>query len=97
MADVAEVVVLDQVVGVVVEHRVVPLVADRQEPVRLAGDAAHLLALADRVGHQLLAEDVLARLHRLDGDRRVQPERQGDDDHLDVGVGEHLLVRRRTS
>ena len=57
----------------------------------VVGDLDHLLALADVVGHQLLAEDVLARLHRLDRDRGVEPERQGDDDHLDVLVGEHLV------
>ena len=84
VADVAQDVVLDQVIGVVVQDRVVPLVADGQQPVRLAGDLAHLLALGDRVRHQLLGEDVLALLHRLDGDRGVQPQRQGDDDHLDV-------------
>ncbi len=92
MPDVAQDVVLDQVIGVVVQDRVVPLVADGQQAVGLAGDLAHLLALGDRVRHQLLGEDVLAGLHRLDRHRRVQPQRQGDDDHLDVGIRVHLLL-----
>ncbi len=66
--------------------------ADGQQPVLLASDPAHLLAFGHRMGHQLLGEDVLARLHRLDGHRRVQPQGQRDDDHLDVRVGEHLLL-----
>ncbi len=91
VADLAELAVLDEVVRVVVERRVVPLMADGEEPVLVVRDLDHLLALAHVVGHQLLAEDVLARLHRLDRDRRVQPQRQRDDDHLDVLVGEDLV------
>ena len=91
VADRAEAAALHEVIGVVVEGRVVALVADGQNAVFLSGDAAHGLALANGVGHQLFGEDVLAGVHRLDGDRGVQPQGQRDDHRLDVGVGDHLL------
>ena len=89
--DVAENVLLRrhfQRVGV--EIAVMPLVADRQQLPGLARHARHPLAVADGLGHQLLAQDVLALLHRLDGDRRVQVQRQGDDHHLDIVAIEQL-------
>ena len=82
----------DRVDGVVVEDAVVPLVAGGQDLARLAGHAAHLLALVDAVPHQLLGEHVLAGPHRLDGGRGVEVEGKGDHHRLDVGVGEHVFV-----
>ena len=92
MADLAQDAVLHQVVGVVVKHRVMALVTDCEQPVGLMGDLAHLLAFSNRVRHQLFGEDVLLGLHRFDRNRRMQPERQRDDDHFDLGIFEHLFL-----
>ena len=83
---------MQQLDGVGVEQAVVALVADGEDAVGLLGDLDHLLALGDVPGHQLLAQDVLAGLHGVDGDRGVQVQRQGDDDRLDVLVVEKLVV-----
>ena len=72
-----------------------PLVPDRQIAPGLLGDAGHLLALVDRLAHELLGHHVQALLHRGDGHGGVQVQRQGNDDGLDAvapGVGEQLLV-----
>jgi len=70
----------------------VPLVADGEDLAGLLGGAGHLLALADGLRHELLGEHVLAGLHRLDGHRGVQVQRQADDHGLDVRVLDQLLV-----
>ena len=67
VADVAQHVVLDEVVGVVVEDRVMPLVADGQKSILLLGHANHFFTLRDIVGHQLFAQNVLARLESFAG------------------------------
>ena len=82
----------DRVHGVVVEDAVMPLVSGGQDLARLAGHAAHLLALMDAVAHELLGEHVLAGPHRLDGRFGMEVEGQGDDHRLDVLVGEQFLV-----
>ena len=69
-----------------------PLVAGGEEPAGLPGHPAHLLALVDGVSHEFFGEHVLARAHRPDGGLSVEVQRQGDDDRLDVRVGEQLLV-----
>ena len=76
-----------------VQHRVVPLVADRQDDVVVLGRLDHRLTFGDVVGHELFAQHVLAALHALDGHRRVQVQGQGDHDRFDVLlVVEHLPV-----
>ncbi len=42
---------------------------------------------------RLLADDVLARLRRLDAHLGVQPRRHGDVDHVHVGILEQFLDR----
>ena len=66
--------------------------ADGQNPVGLIRHLDHLLALRDVPGHELFAQDMLSRSHGVDGDRRVQVQRQSDDDHLDVLVFQELVI-----
>ena len=76
----------DLVDGVVVQDAVVPLVTDGQNLVRRSRDPAHLLALGDAVGHQLLGQHMLALAHGVDRRRVVQVERHRDDHRLDVEI-----------
>ena len=92
VANVAEHAGPDDVVGVGVEQAVMALMADRQYPVLRVGRGDHRLALRDVPTHELFAHHVLAGVHRVDGDAGVHVQRQGDDDRLDVGVGQKLLV-----
>ncbi len=85
----------DHLDRVVVKDVVVTLVPGGQEEIGLRRDAGHFLALVDAVGHQLLGHHVQTGLHRGDGRRGVQKQRQGDDYRLDAvffGVGDQLLV-----
>ena len=92
VVDFAEQAPLDHVDGVVVEHAVMPLVADGEVQIVLVGHAGHQLALGHVVGHQFFGQHVLAGLEGIDGDRGMQMQRQGDDDRLDIGVFQHLFV-----
>ena len=82
----------DRVDGVVIQDAVMSLVAGGQEFARLAGDAAHLLALPHAVPHELLGEHMLAGPQRLDRGHRVELQRQRDDHGLHIGIGEQFLV-----
>ena len=90
--DVAQQPLADDVVGVVVQDAIVPLVPDRQMQVLFLCLADQLFALRDVVGHQLFAEDVLAGIQGIHGERRVPVERNGDHDGLDIFVGQELVV-----
>ncbi len=73
-----------------------PLVAGGQEELGLLGHPGHLLALVDRMAHELFGHHVQAGLHRRDGRRSVQEQRQGDNHRLDpvlLGMLDQLLVR----
>ena len=82
----------DRVDGVVVEDAVVSLMAGGEDLAGVARHPPHLLALVDRVPHQLLGEDMLPRPHRLDGGDGVEVERQRDHDRFDVGIGKKILI-----
>ena len=93
--DVAQQAALDPILGLPVLDVVMPLVADRQVEFLRVGHAGHFLALADRLGHELLGDHVQPLLHGRDGDGGVQVQRRGDDDRLDavlLGVFQQLLV-----
>ena len=59
----------NQVDRAIVEDVVVPLVAGDQVQARLLGHPGHLLALVDRVAHELFGQHVQARLHGGHGRR----------------------------
>src|SRR5690606_23989432 len=48
---------LHEVIGIVVEHVVMPLMADGQKQTFFLGLGDHFLALSDRAGHQFFGED----------------------------------------
>ena len=87
----------DQMHCVVVENTVVALVAGGQVQrfarwtLQFLGKTRHDLALSDIVGHEFLGKDVLTFHHRLDGNRSVQVQWQGDDDRFDAIVVEQSL------
>ncbi len=67
------------------------LMTDRKDPTFLLGDANHRLGVSDVVGHQLLAQDMLAGFHRFDGKLGMSPKRRGDHDCFDIRIAQHLL------
>ena len=98
VVDLADQALLDLIDRVVVQHAVVPLMADGEDDriaVRVAellGGTGHFLALADVVGHQLFGEHMLALAHRGERGRMVQVQGQGDDHRFDVRIVEQFLV-----
>ncbi len=54
------------------------------------GISSHRFALTDVVRHQLFRQHVLAALHRLDRNRCMQEQRQGDDDCIN-----RLVIQQR--
>ena len=67
-----------------------PLVAGLERDARLLRDLRHRLALGDGERHRLLAEDVLAGLHRGDGDDGVPVVGRADADGVDRRVVHHV-------
>ena len=67
-----------------------PLVARLERDARLLRHARHRLALGDRERHRLLAEHVLAGLHRGDGDDGVPVVGRADADGVDRRVVHHV-------
>lgn len=95
VVDVADNGRIDQVRGVIVEDVVVALVPDRKVFLRFVRDADHLLALGDRVTHELFGQDVAAFFHGEDRRGRVQVQGQTDDDAFDpelVDFSEQVAV-----
>lgn len=58
---------------------------------RLLNRLHHGLAFRQRVGHRLLAQDVLAGLGRRDGDFRVGEVRGCDDNQINFGVVDDIV------
>src|SRR5262245_19840158 len=69
--------------------------ADLDDAVCGLGRLVKPLGLLDGASHGLFAINVLAGLHRLDGDRRVPMVGRGDDHGVDVLAGDHLAVIER--
>src|SRR5262245_44232289 len=69
--------------------------ADLHDAVRGLCRLIKPLGLLDGASHGLFAINVLAGLHRLDGDRRVPVVRRGDDHGVDVLAGDHFAVIER--
>ena len=67
-----------------------PLVAGLERDARLLRHARHRLALGDGERHRLLAEHVLAGLHRGDGDDGVPVVGRADAHGVDRRVGDHV-------
>ena len=84
MGDLAKRALLDEPVRLRIGVVVVALVPDLQEFARALGGLCHLARFVDAVGDSFLAELMFARLQRVEGHRRVQVQRSGDDDRLDV-------------
>ena len=73
-------------------HLAALLGADLEDALRLLEDLDDLLPLVDGEGQRLFAIDILAGLHRVDGDFRVPVVGRDDRDHVDVLAVEHPAV-----
>ena len=66
-------------------------VADHQDPAGALGGRDDLLGLGDRLRQRLLDEAVLAGLEHAHGEVGVGRHRRGDDDRVELGVGQQLV------
>ncbi len=64
--------------------------ADLELDARLLAGVNHGLAVLQRQGHGLLAEDMLAGLRDLNGVGRVEVVRRGHDDSIHTAAGQHV-------
>ena len=76
----------DQIIGIGIQHAVMPLVSNGEHLAGLTRDADHLLALLNAVRHQLFAQHVLARLHGVDGNHAVGVQGSRDHDRFNLGM-----------
>ena len=91
--DVAQHALVDHLLGRLVELAVAPLQAALQHLLGMLGHQRPQRVYFFRLVHQaLLAEDVLARLQAVFGDRKVLVQRHGDQHRVDILARQQLAV-----
>ncbi len=81
----------DHFLGALVEAVAAVLSADLHDFAGLLGGRDHLLALFDGVRQRFLDVDILTRLNRRHEHGIMKVFGRGDDDGIDIGVGQELL------
>src|ERR1035441_659415 len=84
-----------QFLGLLVDHGADALAANLEDSPGALRGFDQPVAVLPLLHHRLLHVDVLARLHRLGGDARMQVIRRGDDHGVDVLAREHLAIVAR--
>ena len=84
--------VFDHLLGVDVKLVRAVLRADLDHPIRLLRQTDDIRAFFDRVSDRLFEIDVLVRFQRRHRHRVMEMLRRGDEDHVDVRIGQHVAI-----